>query len=103
MALRIAIDTRHIKDFGYGTYIRNLLRALARLDSQNHYLLVSRPDDASELAGLPENFEIVLHAQQDEDLFDQIALPLLLKRLAANLYHIPLNAVPLFMPKPYVV
>jgi glycosyltransferase involved in cell wall biosynthesis len=103
MALRIAVDTRHIKDFGYGTYIRNLLRALARLDIDNHYLLVCQPDHAADLAGLPDNFEIVRYDHSDEELFDQIGLPLLLRRLNADLHHIPLNAVPMLMPRPYVV
>ena len=31
-ALHIVIDARHIRDFGIGTYIRNLTRNLARLD-----------------------------------------------------------------------
>ena len=30
--MKIAIDARRIRDFGVGTYIRNLLRQLARLD-----------------------------------------------------------------------
>ena len=30
--MRIAIDARKLHDFGIGTYIRNLLRQLARLD-----------------------------------------------------------------------
>ena len=47
MPFRIVIDTRHIRDFGIGTYIRNLVRALAQLDSDNHYILVSYPADAA--------------------------------------------------------
>ena len=30
--MRIGIDARKLHDFGIGTYIRNLLRQLARLD-----------------------------------------------------------------------
>ena len=103
MPLRIAIDARHIKDFGYGTYIRNLVRALARLDNDNRYLLTCHPADTVELAGLPQNFEVISHVRADDEAFDQIGFPLFLKGLSADLYHIPLNSVPLFMPKPYVV
>ena len=35
MALRIVIDARRIRDFGIGTYIRNLIHALAGLDDEN--------------------------------------------------------------------
>src|SRR5690606_856297 len=34
---------------------------------------------------------------------DHIAFPMFLRQLPANLYHIPVNRVPLFMPQPYVV
>ena len=40
--LRIVIDVRHIKDFGIGTYIRNLVKALGELDQENQYLLVGQ-------------------------------------------------------------
>ena len=38
----IVIDVRRIGDFGIGTYIRNLVRALARLDRENRYTLIVR-------------------------------------------------------------
>ena len=103
MALRIVIDVRHLKDFGFGTYIRNLIRALADLDSVNHYQLIAQKKDLHDLAGFPSNFEIVTYDRTDEDWRDQISFPLFLRKLSADLYHIPLNNVPLFMPKPYVV
>jgi len=50
MPLRIAIDARRLGDFGIGTYIRNLVRSLARLDRENHYTLIIRPKQGDELA-----------------------------------------------------
>ena len=41
MALHIVIDARRIRDFGIGTYIRSLVHALAAIDPQNQYTLVS--------------------------------------------------------------
>jgi len=38
--VKIAIDIRRIGDFGVGTYIRNVLRALGRLDQENTYILI---------------------------------------------------------------
>jgi len=35
--VKIAIDIRRITEFGVGTYTRNIVRALARLDHQNEY------------------------------------------------------------------
>ena len=48
-AVRIGIDARKLHDFGIGTYIRNLLRQLARLDRDTEFVLLSpsgRPRDA---------------------------------------------------------
>ena len=56
MPLRFVIDARHIKDFGVGTYIRNLTGALAKMDQQNHYTLVAHRDDIAEFADHPSNF-----------------------------------------------
>jgi glycosyltransferase involved in cell wall biosynthesis len=103
MPFRVVIDTRHVRDFGIGTYIRNLIRALAKLDSDNRYILVSYPGDVEELNGLPSNFEVAVYRRRDTGLPAQVMFPLYLRRFWADLYHIPLNVVSLAMPKPYVV
>jgi glycosyltransferase involved in cell wall biosynthesis len=103
MSIRIVIDTRHIRDFGIGTYIRNLVHALSKLDTENQYFLVSYPQDAAEFAELPPNFELALYDRTDLSLADQAAFPLYLRRFWADVCHIPLNVVPLLMPKPFVV
>ena len=51
MPLHIVIDARRVRDFGIGTYIRNITRALSALDTENQYTLVAHPNDAGELAG----------------------------------------------------
>ena len=33
-SVKIAIDIRRMNEFGVGTYIRNMVRALGRLDQQ---------------------------------------------------------------------
>jgi glycosyltransferase involved in cell wall biosynthesis len=103
MPLRIAIDVRRIRDFGIGTYIRNLVRGLARLDRENHYVLVFLRADEGELAGLPENFSKVIYDRPDTDPLNHITFYFFLRRFSPDLVHIPLNAVPLLMPRPYVV
>ena len=50
--MRIGIDARKLHDFGIGTYIRNLLRQLARIDRQTEYVLLCRPEDRESLAAL---------------------------------------------------
>jgi hypothetical protein len=57
--VRIGIDARKLHDFGIGTYIRNLLRHLARLDSQTEFVILCRPEDCGALAAVGENFRPV--------------------------------------------
>jgi glycosyltransferase involved in cell wall biosynthesis len=103
MALRILIDTRHLRDFGIGTYIRNLVRALACIDRENHYVLACGKEGGAELGGLPPNFQITRYERLDSDLLDHVAFPWFIRQFPADLYHIPLNVVSLAMPRPYVV
>jgi glycosyltransferase involved in cell wall biosynthesis len=103
MPLRIVIDCRHAKDFGIGTYIRNLVHALAQIDRDNRYVLVTGKDALPDFAGLPPNFEVAVYSRRDTDPLDHLAFPLFLRRFSADLVHIPLNVVSLAMPRPYVV
>jgi len=103
MPLRIAIDARRLGDFGIGTYIRNLVRSLARLDRENHYTLIIRPKQGDELADLGPNFETAEYAHLDTDVLQNAVFPIFLRRFHADLYHIPFNSVPYWMPRPYVV
>jgi glycosyltransferase involved in cell wall biosynthesis len=101
--LKIVIDARRIRDFGIGTYIRNLIYALARADQKNQYQMVVSPAQAPLLSGLPPQFQIATYTREDTRAAEEIAFPLFLRRFSANVYHIPLNRVPFFTPKPYVV
>ncbi len=103
MPLHIVIDARRIRDFGIGTYIRSLVHALSEIDHENHYTLISASGDVRTLAGLPETFRTAIYARSDADALDHVAFPVYLHSLVPDLVHIPLNRVPLFMTRPYVV
>jgi glycosyltransferase involved in cell wall biosynthesis len=103
MPLRIVIDARRILDFGVGTYIRNLVQALGELDHENQYILVTLTADVPELQSLPPNFETAIYSRPDTHWADQFLFYFFLRRLRPNLVHVPLNQVPLLMPRPYVV
>ena len=108
MPLRIALDTRRVADFGIGTYIRNLVRALARVDDRNQYKLITTQRAVPEFSDLPPNFETVIFPAPAkrgpaQSGLAQIRYGLFLRKVEADLFHIPLNAVPLLMPKPYLV
>ena len=99
----IVIDVRHLRDFGIGTYIRNLVRALADLDSHNRYTLVALPGHIGDLAGLGSNFTFAEYGRPDRTVIHDVAFAFFLRRLKADLFHIPLNSVTYWMPRPYVL
>ena len=101
--MRIAFDARRIRDFGIGTYIRNLLRALGQLNTDHEFLLIGSPDERKLFSELPPNFIFVPHRTSDLDRLDHLRLPWLIRTLKVDLTHIPLNRVPLILPHPYVV
>ena len=73
MPLRIVIDVRRIRDFGIGTYIRNLFKAWP-LDNENRYILVTPDPHEPELRGLPPNFEMAVYPRPDTDWFNHVLL-----------------------------
>jgi glycosyltransferase involved in cell wall biosynthesis len=101
--VKIAIDVRRIRDFGVGTYTRNLLHALGAAGSVHDYQLVCSPEDTQSFADLPANFQAVPYQRPDSSRMDHFHLPRLVRGLGADLTHIPFHRVPLLMPRPYVV
>ena len=102
MPHRIVLDARRIADFGIGTYIRNLVRSLSKIDHSNHYTLVTPVPEVPEFSDLPSNFETAFYEGKKTG-FVQLGYTVFLRKLPADLFHVPLNAVPLWMPKPYLV
>lgn len=101
--MRIAIDVRHARDYGIGTYIRNMVQSLARIDEANRYILAGRKEDLREFGELPANFRRAVFPRSDSGLLNQISFPLFLRQLKPDLSHVPLNSAPLLMPQPYIV
>jgi len=58
--VKIAVDVRRIRDFGVGTYIRNLLNALSHVSTGHDYSLICCPEDKSRFAELPSNFRTIV-------------------------------------------
>lgn len=98
MSYRIAIDARKIRDFGIGTYVRNLVRELAELDRENRYFLLTGPQGKGALQDLPENFEIVLHGSPVYSLRELWATSYQLVRLGVDLYHATHYVLPIWVP-----
>src|ERR1043165_621449 len=92
--MRVAIDARKLHDFGIGTYIRNLLRQLARLDRETEFVLLCRPEDRDALAVVGPNFRPVVESSGNYSIAEQIRIPLALKREGVTLFHAPHYVLP---------
>jgi glycosyltransferase involved in cell wall biosynthesis len=103
-AVKIAIDIRRMTEFGVGTYIRNVVRVLGRLDRQNKYLLIGSPAKVDEIGALPPNFHAVPLLASDRSVQGYREFRAALQRLNCDLVHIPnLFSVPRMLPCPYVM
>ena len=102
--MKIAIDIRRMTEFGVGTYIRNVVRTLGRLDHENEFLLIGAPTKVEEIGALPPNFETVPLLAPERSVQGYREFRTALKRLDCDLVHIPnLFSVPRFLPCPYVM
>ncbi|MFQ5525577.1 MAG: glycosyltransferase family 4 protein [Thermoanaerobaculia bacterium] len=98
MTYRIGIDARKLTDFGIGTYIQNLLPALARVDSRNHYLIFARPEHRERLWELPDNFEFVAEKARSYTARELVALPWQILRRRLDLFHATHYVLPYLVP-----
>jgi glycosyltransferase involved in cell wall biosynthesis len=101
--VRIAIDARKLHDFGIGTYIRNLLRGLAKIDHNTEYVLLCRKEDSAIAATLGPNFRAVAEDAGHYSITEQISLPLAVRRARADLFHAPHYVLPALTPGRTVV
>ena len=91
-------------EFGVGTYIRNVVRTLGRLDLGTKYFLIGSPDRVAECAPLPGNFHCVELHERDDTLKGYLAFRTIIRRMECDVVHIPhLFSLPRNMPCPYVM
>ena len=103
MAHTIAIDARKIRDFGIGTYVRNLIRQLIELDGENEYLLLTGPAGREVLTDLPPNFNLVSQRSPVYSIRELFTISWDLFRRKVDLYHATHYVVPMMMPCKTVV
>ena len=92
--MRIAIDARKLRDFGIGTYIRNILMELSRLDRDTEYVVLCRPDDIESGDVLGRNFRMVPETAPTYSVAEQFKIPLSLAREGVRLVHEPHYVLP---------
>jgi len=103
-SLKIAIDIRRMTEFGVGTYIRNIVRTLGRLDRENKYLLIGPATKVQEIGALPPNFHTVAMSAPERSVQGYREFRTALRRLNCDLVHIPnLFSIPRALPCRYVM
>jgi glycosyltransferase involved in cell wall biosynthesis len=102
--VKVAIDIRRMTEFGVGTYIRNVVRTLARLDQDSSYFLIGSPAKVAECGVLPPNFTAMELVGGDDTVKGNLAFRTIVKRLGCDLVHIPhLFWIPRGLSCPYVI
>ncbi len=102
--MKIAIDLRRISDFGVGTYIRNVVRTLGRLDRDNQYFLIGSPESIREIGVLPESIHTVPLTHPEVSPSGWLQFRKAVRQLRCDLVHIPhLYWLPRALPCPYVI
>ena len=91
-------------EFGVGTYTRNIVRALGRLDSESKYYLIGSPEKVAEIGPLPPNFHTVPLLGNDTSVRSYFQYRSILRSLNCDVVHIPnLFWLPRNLPCPYVM
>jgi len=93
-----------MSEFGVGTYIRNVVRTLGRLDHDGSYFLIGPLAKVQEIGPLPSNFHTVPLAMPERSIKGFLEFRSELQKLDCDLVHIPnLFSVPRALPCPYVM
>jgi glycosyltransferase involved in cell wall biosynthesis len=101
--MRVAIDIRRAGDYGFGTYIRNIVNQLARIDRSTRYLLIGKPQHLEQFEPLPDNFELLDHPYSYISWRAHTQLPWLLRKRGVDLLHVPWLFAPILVPMRLVI
>jgi glycosyltransferase involved in cell wall biosynthesis len=96
--MRIALDVRKINDFGIGTYIRNLIKHLPRVDQETEYFLLCFAQDEELVRSLNQHFTPVRVTSPNYSVREHIGIPATLRRLRVQLFHSPHYVLPMLPP-----
>jgi glycosyltransferase involved in cell wall biosynthesis len=101
--MKIAIDARKWRDYGIGTYVRNLVRHLAHLDRETTYFLLCDRADEAVLRDLAENFVPVVDDSTGYGVREHVSIPRKLQKRGVDLFHSPHYVLPLLCRRKSVV
>lgn len=101
--MKVAIDIRRVRDYGIGTYTRNLVATLAELDPVTPFVLIGTTSDRAELGPLSANFTLLDFQRPRDGVRHDVQLYWQLRRLGVQVCHTPYLSSPWVMPCRHVV
>jgi glycosyltransferase involved in cell wall biosynthesis len=101
--MRVAIDIRRAGDFGFGTYIRNIVNQFARTDTETQFLLIGQQWHLRQFDPLPGNFELLEYHAEAGSFHTHMHLPFLLRRHQVDILHMPWFYAPAVVPARLVI
>ena len=101
--MRIAIDARKLRDYGIGTYVRNLVEHLARQSFDDEYVMFCRDSDAEYVRALGPRFLPKVLTAGNYSAREHLSIPFALRTARADVFHSPHYVVSPLTACPYVV
>lgn len=98
--MKIAIDARVISDkmHGIARYAYQLINALAKIDSENEYIILFNEEKILNAVTQNNNFRFLKCDIKVYSLKEQFLIPFILKREGIDIYHSPTFSAPIFAP-----
>ena len=105
--MKIAINALSAKTGGGVTYLNRLIYYLREADDQNEYYIFVTHDNHAKIVAFEDHrvhvIEVHIGSLLHRLLYEQLALPLLLKRLNIDIVYAPAEIAPLLAPCPVVL
>lgn len=100
--MKIAIEAQRIfrtNKHGMDFVALETIKELQKIDKENEYYIIVRPGEDNCTLTESENFKIIIIKCPTYFLWEQIALPLAIKRIKPDIFHCTSNTGPLFFCK----
>lgn len=104
--MKIAIEAQRIfrrKKHGMDFVALETIKELQKIDRQNEYFIFVRPGEDRGVLKPSDNFHIVELKCPSYPLWEQVALPLAVKKIKADFLHCTSNTAPLFCSIPLII
>ncbi|MBI2617071.1 glycosyltransferase family 4 protein [Candidatus Gottesmanbacteria bacterium] len=101
--MRIGIDARLYTQTGVGRYLKNILRALQKLDVSDEYIVYFRKKDWDLFQPVSRHWHKKLLDISWHTITEQIVVPYVLLRDHLDVVHFPYFNVPISYPKKYLL